>query len=241
VRLLDWWELRLAGERVSLGRREQRLVALLALNGRQSRAQVAAGLWPDSTDQRAMNSLRAAVWHTRHTVEGLVDGDDGTLALAPHVQVDVHDLSRLAAAVTAAPEAHDLDAAMPGLTGGQLLPDWFDDWVLFERERLEHARFRALDAVARCRLQRDRPDDAATAARAALQIEPLHEGENVLLVRALLASGDVVEAVRHFHAYRQRLAQELGIPPSAKLVELVRPLILPRQRDAVRPGQVSRK
>jgi DNA-binding SARP family transcriptional activator len=58
----------------------------------------------------------------------------------------------------------------------------------------------------------------------------LHEGVNVLVVRGCLAGGSPADAVRHFDAYRRRLATELGIRPSAQLLDLIRPLVVPRQR-----------
>lgn len=241
LQLLGWWELRIGGCSVPLGRREQRLLALLALTGQHSRLEVAATLWPDSPEDRAMSSLRAAVWHTRHRVGGLLHADRSTLALAPSVAVDAHELAVTAAGAAASPDTHDPAALRSALHARELLPGWYDDWVLYEREHLEHLRFRALDALARRRLADEDPQEAALAARTALQIEPLHEGVNVLLVRALLAGDDVVEAVRHFHAYRRRLAHELGILPTGQLVDLVRPFLVARRPDRLAVGQASRR
>jgi DNA-binding SARP family transcriptional activator len=233
LRLLGWWELRRGDHDVRLARREQRLLALLALHGRQPRLHVAATLWPESTEGRALSSLRAAVWHTRHQAEGVLSAQESTLALEPGVDVDVHRVARVAAQVATRPGDFGTDHVVSALGRGDLLPGWYDDWVLYEREHLEHLRLRGLEAAARARLQEGDPRAALTAARAALTIEPLHEGVNVLLVRACLAAGNSVEAMRHFHSYRRQVQQELGIRPSQALVDLVAPLLVPRQRDSV--------
>src|SRR5262245_1003714 len=48
----------------------QRLLAMLALLGRQSRAHVAATLWPDIDDERASGRLRSLLWRLdRRVVE----------------------------------------------------------------------------------------------------------------------------------------------------------------------------
>ncbi|HYO40432.1 MAG TPA: bacterial transcriptional activator domain-containing protein [Nocardioidaceae bacterium] len=52
-----------------------------------------------------------------------------------------------------------------------------------------------------------------------------------------LAEGNPAEALRQFHVYRRLLAHELGLPPSAAIRELVRPLLgrpleNPRRRRA---------
>ncbi len=231
LQLLDWWELRIEGRPVAVGNREQRLLALLALAGRRSRLQVAATLWPDSTEHHATSNLRAALWHVRRVDPEVLLADRTTLALAPAVCVDVHAVRALTERASADPTGCEV-AQLRSLCEGDVLPGWYEDWVLFERERLQHARVRALATAAEALWEAERPGHAAAAARAALQVEPLLEAVNVLLVRALLAAGEMVEAVRHFKVYRERLAQDLGIGPSPRLVELVRPLMLPRPRDA---------
>lgn len=205
-------------------------MALLALTGRRTRSQLAGTLWPESSDDRAMSSLRAAVWNTRRAAGDVLLAQQHTLALAAHLSVDVTQLVGLASGVAAAPGDHDSVHVVETLEAADLLPGWYDDWVLFERERVDHARFHALEALARARLRAGRPHESVEAARSALRIEPLHEGANVLLVRAYLVAGSTVEAVRHYHEYRRRLQRELGIRPSPQLTELIGPLLITPQR-----------
>jgi DNA-binding SARP family transcriptional activator len=231
LQLFGWWQLRRRGDSIQVGTREQRLMALLALVGRRTRAHLAGTLWPDSDEHRAMASLRAAVWQVRRCAPNLLDAQQHTLALDDGVRTDVAAMVRLMAAVAASPLAFDERETIETLTGGELLPGWYDDWVLFERERLDHLRIHALDALGRAALQAGHPEDCELAARAGLRIEPLHEGMNILLVQAFLSAGSPVDAVRQFELYRRRLAQELGIRPSGRLMEIVRPMLVPVQRS----------
>jgi DNA-binding SARP family transcriptional activator len=210
---------------------------LLALTGRRTRNQLAGTLWPDSSDDHAMSSLRAAVWNTRRAAGDVLLAQQHTLALATHLTVDVTQLVGLATGVASAPGDHDSAQVVETLETADLLPGWYDDWVLFERERVDHVRFHALDVLARARLRAGQPHEAVVAARSALRIEPLHEGANALLVRAYLAAGGTVEAVRHYHDYRRRLQRELGIRPSPQLTELIGPLLIAPQRQ---PGRNHR-
>ena len=89
LRLFGCWDLRVSGREVEIGRREQRLVALLALRGRRPRPYVAGTLWPATTETRAQASLRAAVLHTRQAVPGLLDVGRASVALAADVTVDL--------------------------------------------------------------------------------------------------------------------------------------------------------
>ena len=95
--LLGGWQLVVDGDVVALGGREQRLCALLALSGTRARAQVAGTLWPDSTDARALASLRRAVAQTHQRCAGLLAADRTSIGLAADVVVDV---DALRAAVT---------------------------------------------------------------------------------------------------------------------------------------------
>jgi DNA-binding SARP family transcriptional activator len=231
LQLFGWWDLHIGDQELPLGRREQRLVALLALTGRRPRVQVAGMLWPDTTETRAMSNLRVAVWQVRHTAPALLSVDRTTLALSCDVAVDVDETTTYAGLAASAPASLDFDETLPLLQQGELLPGWYDDWVLFERERVEHLRMRALESLAHSALQRGKPQQAVMAARAATTIEPLHEAAHLLLVRACVASGATAEAVQHYKRYRARLVGELGIRPSPQFAELLQPLVAaPRPR-----------
>jgi DNA-binding SARP family transcriptional activator len=217
----------------------QHLIALLALQGRCARTQAAATLWPDCTDDVAASRLRAVLWRLRHRHAGvppLLEISDASLALASVVAVDVHRFRAAAESLIRGPDGTDEDAAAIVLDSSELLPGWYDDWVLAARERLQHLRLGALDALAcRRRIQR-RSHEALEAARAATSIEPLHESAHRTIVRTHLDNGDIVEAVAHYERFRAMLDRELGLPPS----ELFRDLLHPYVADVGGRGRVAR-
>ncbi|PKH37966.1 DNA-binding transcriptional activator of the SARP family [Nocardioides alpinus] len=242
LQLLGGWQLLVDGAEVELGHREQRLVALLALADHSARAQVASALWPDSTDERALASLRRAVLHCQKRCPGLLEAARLTIALAPGVRVDVDDLRR-AAGLTGLPMtdlvAHEL---MTALRGGELLPGWYDDWAVEERGLLEQLRAEGLERVAVHGLEQGDAVLAVDAARAASEIEPLRELPREVSIRAHLSRGDAAGALHEFQHYCTVMHDELGAAPSRRLVELVEPLLeapqqtspvtIPRQRVA---------
>lgn len=234
LRLFGCWDLRVDGRAVELGGREQRLLALLALRGRRSRAYVAGTLWPDTTEKRAQTSLRTAVLRSRRVVDGILDAGRTTVALAPGVKVDVHEMLRVAESQHAA--VTDPGAITAMMAAGDLLPGWYDDWVIFERERLQHVRLRALESLAELELAHGRHDLALAAALEAIAIEPLRESGHSLAIRAHLSAGNRSAAVQQYQLYRSRLARELGIAPTPGMEELLRSA-LPTQRGPRRhPG-----
>lgn len=241
--LLGGWQLVVDGDVVALGGREQRLCALLALTGTRARAQVAGTLWPESTDARALASLRRAVAQTHQRCPGLLVADRTSVALAAEVEVDVHAL-RAAVAAAGGPDPGD-DAPpdaelLVALTGGRLLPGWYDVWVEEHRDELERQRVGALERVARRALDRGDIPLAEDAARAVVRTEPLRESARELLVRALLDRGDRAGAVREVGRYRDLVSAELGVGPSPALLALLEgpaPAVpVPTAAPAARPA-----
>lgn len=229
LQLLGCWDLRSGTGLVSLGVREQRLVALLALRGRRPRTQIAGTLWPDTTDVRALSSLRAAVLRVRRSAPDLIDGGRTSLALAAEVQVDVNEVMQCVADVAADP-ADDPARQVSLLRHADLLPGWYEDWVVVERERLQHLRLLSLESVARAALDRGDFDLALTAAIETIAIEPLRESAHAIAIRAHLMAGNQSSAVTEYRDYRHLLRSMLAIAPSRELNELLTPLLVPIPR-----------
>ena len=205
---------------MQLGGREQRLTALLALRGRRPRVLVAATLWPDTREDRARASLRTAIKRTEEHVPGLLEADRTTVGLSRRIRVDVHDLVR---AIDNAPARQSRDPAglLTLLECEELLPGWYDDWVLYEREKLEQRKVRALENLATTAYESGDLVTALDAAREASRREPLLDAMRSIAIRARLGLGDVSGAGHEYRAYRRFLALELGIEPSAALAALL--------------------
>ncbi|MCV2487810.1 SARP family transcriptional regulator [Geodermatophilus sp. YIM 151500] len=215
----------------------QRLVALLGLVGRPTRTAVAGSLWPDVPEEQAHGSLRSALWRLQKVVPGLVEVSGGALALAAGVRVDVRELAEWARAVLDPGTPLD-DLLVPDVgPRGELLPGWYDDWVIVERERLRQLRMHALEALAGRLADGGRYGEAVQAAYAAVRAEPLRESAHRAVVRVHLAEGNLAEALRAYHAFRTLLDDELGVAPSAQMDGLVAGLC-PRQRPVARLARV---
>jgi DNA-binding SARP family transcriptional activator len=117
------------------------------------------------------------------------------------------------------------DLQVPDLaTRGVLLPGWYDDWVLLERERLRQMRLHALEHVAALLVGAGRYGDALQAAFSAASAEPLRESAHRIMVQIHLAEGNVAEALRAYERFRMLIADELGVQPTEKLERLVQDL-----------------
>jgi DNA-binding SARP family transcriptional activator len=225
VTLLDGFALRAGCHRSAtedLPHGVQRLLALLSLSGRPARSAVAGQLWPDVPEEQAHASLRSVLWRLRRTVPGIVEASGGALALAAGVVVDVRELLSWAQRVHE-PRAGTQRTTLPdAAVRGDLLPGWYDEWVLLERERLRQARLHALEAVAGRLAAEGRHGEALDAAHLAVRAEPLRESAHRTLVEVHLAEGNVAEAIRAYEVFRALLLDELGVSPTERMTRLVR-------------------
>jgi DNA-binding SARP family transcriptional activator len=224
--LLGGFELHCGGKDVAVSRSGQRLLALLALQGRPlERLWVAGTLWLDTTEERAGASLRSALWRLPQPHgAAVVQATPTHLRLARDLAVDVHELAGRAKGLDA-PAAADDGALDPSALSKDLLPDWYEDWVVLERERFRQLRLHALEALCRRLTEAGRFGAAVQAGLAAVAGEPLRESAHRTLIHAHLAEGNPGEAVRQYHLYRRLLAGELAIEPSAAIRGLVQPLL----------------
>jgi len=220
--LLDAFELRCSGKPVSLPPSAQRLLALLALQERPLlRLHVAGTLWLDTPEERASANLRSSLWRLNRPGPKLVEATSLQLRLAPEVQVDVRETAALAHRLLAPTAGSgDVDPDPARLTG-ELLPDWYDDWVLIERERLRQLSLHALEALGERLLTKSRLGEALEAALAAMAMEPLRESAHRLLIRIHLEEGNAGEAIRQYELCRRLFREQLGLEPSAQLAQLV--------------------
>jgi DNA-binding SARP family transcriptional activator len=213
---------------IALAPDPQHLIAFLALHGRCARAQVAGTLWPQHTDQVATSRLRALLWRLRHRypdLPPLLEISDLSLALTRNVLVDVDGFAAAAQSLIRCTGDLDEEAATIVLDSAELLPGWYDDWVLAARERLWHLRLGALDALATKLHAQQRHHEALLAALAASRIEPLRESSHRTIARIHLDNGNIFEAVRHYERFQLLLDRELGLRPSERFTDLMRPYL----------------
>ncbi len=143
IRLLGQFEVRLDGAPVDIpSRPAQSLLAYLLLNpGVAHRRERLAGLlWPDATDANSRGYLRKALWHLRKAIPpGASAGgnywqvDDIAIAFDANNEywLDTRVLEQR-------PDGSGLDAHMQRVAvyRGELLPGFYDEWAVLERERL---------------------------------------------------------------------------------------------------------
>ena len=203
----------------------QRLLAFLALQGRVvKRSALAGALWPDASELHAYSSLRTALCRLQSTARMALTTSKLELGLAEGVTVDFHHARALARRLldpAVPPALGDLGTSAVTALSADLLPDWYDEWVLVEAEDWRQLRLHALEALASHLTAAGRWGEAAGAARAAVRGEPLRESSHAALIQVFLAEGNLSEAVREFTSYRVLLQDQLGLEPTPRLCHLI--------------------
>jgi DNA-binding SARP family transcriptional activator len=215
--LLRAFELRRGGERVRLPLSTQRLVALLALRNRPlHRVYVAGTLWLDASEERAGSNLRTAVWRVRRLDRNLVETTPTHIGLGSQVKVDVHETLEQAQRLLG-PDADCGNADLVTDLSADLLPDWYDDWVLLERERHRQLCLLGLESLAQRLSGEEQYAAALECALSAVALEPLRESAHRIAVEIHLASGNASEAIRQHRLFCRVLRDRLGLEPSAQM------------------------
>ncbi|MFB7051940.1 AfsR/SARP family transcriptional regulator [Streptomyces vinaceus] len=202
----------------------KRLLAFVALNGgRVERRHAAGTLWPTGDDLRAAGNLRSALWRLKAAGIDLLDSDKCSLSVREHTEVDLYVLYGWAARlIGGTATAQDLSALKWRTDALDLLPGWYDDWVLLERERVRQRLLHALEALSRELARVGRHAEAVESALLAVSAEPLRESAQRALIEAHLAEGNLIEAMRAYDTYRALVKRELGVEPGCELSGLIR-------------------
>ncbi|MEV4227887.1 bacterial transcriptional activator domain-containing protein [Streptomyces bobili] len=203
----------------------QRLVVFVALRQcRVGRVHVAGTLWPVKEEARAGGNLRSVLWRLNRMNVPLLDSDKNGFLIRDEVVVDTHAVKAWASHVidgSATPA--ELRTVPDNLDALELLPGWYDDWALIERERLRQRLLHALEAQSRQLSTLGLHAQAVEGAIVAVGAEPLRESAQRVLAEAHLAAGNRIEACRCLRFYAQLLARELGVSLPPDLAELAAP------------------
>lgn len=196
----------------------RRVLAYLAVKGpRATRALVCGHLWPNTPEDQARANLRRGLWRAP---PGWVQSVGPDLVLVADTDLDDAML-----AAGAALEGEVLAAKQLALLTNDLLPGWYEDWLLADQDRFHLHRVQALEQACRSATAAGAHWVATSAGLAAVWAEPLRESAVAALIEAHLAEGNRFEAVRRFRTYQTMLWRELDTEPGAGVTSLVASLL----------------
>jgi DNA-binding SARP family transcriptional activator len=222
LQLLNSFALVYRDEAVALPPSVQRLVAFVTVHDRRLLRQYVAGsLWPETSEPCAGANLRSTLWRLNQLGVKVVEAQGLSLRLAADIPVDLRDRTDEARRLLSGEEPN-VEGLDDSAFRDDLLPDWYDDWLVIERERFHQLRLRVLECICDRLAAQGEYGRALDAGLAAVEGEPLRESAHRALVKVHLAEGNHAEAVRQYRLYRRLLQEQLGLTPSDQMIELVR-------------------
>ena len=217
--------------------KDQELLSYLLIHRDRphSREALASLLWGDTSTEKSKKYLRQALWHLHAALNSdsentsdvlMVDHDWLSLNPCSNLWTDVADFERAFSAAEGVP-GRQLDAETARglkdavtLYNDDLLPGYYQDWILFERERLQNMYLLMLDKLIVYLQFRGEYEVAQGYGAIILRYDPARERTHRQLMHLYSLAGDRTSALRQFERCAQSLKQELGVKPERKTVEL---------------------
>jgi predicted ATPase/DNA-binding SARP family transcriptional activator len=248
IRLLGPVELRIDGDKASIGgSRQRRLLALLALRPGQviPADELIEEVWSGEPTDGADTTLRSYVSRLRRSLDGraAIDRTDRgyVLGLAP-AAVDALEFERLvregseALAQGAIAAARERLVQGLGLWRGHAFGDASNDGALrIAAERLEELRLLALERRIEADLELGGGSELVDELEALVREHPFRERLWRHLMLALYRADRQGDALAAYHRARRSLDEELGIEPGEELQQL-EAAILRHEVPPARPG-----
>ena len=201
---------------------------------RHNRQALMALLWPDTLPQSAQTSLRQALYQLRQAIPTVANqqGDPIPLLLPDRqivqinpegqLDLDVAEFQQLAGSASPTQLAKATDIYRGDFLAAFSLPysSPFELWAESQRESLRRTLLKTLASLVEYALQEEKYAIAEQYARRQLEIDNLREQGHQQLMLVLARSQRSPQALRHYDAYRQLLATELNLDPSAEISDL---------------------
>ena len=242
TRLLGTFEVKYNTKTINIASRPaQSLFAYLILQaGTAHRREKLAGLlWPDSLEETARDNLRHALWRMRKALESassirFLHADDVAISFkqSSDYWLDAAELEKL-------DEKASADELIEVLSNyqGELLPGFYDEWVVLEREHLasifEHHMARLMSLLQNENRWLDILDWGERWIKLGQKPEPAYRA----LMSAHAAKGDMSKVAATYERCVKTL-RELGIEPSDQTRALYERLKAGKEKGEMEPAVV---
>lgn len=198
-------------------------------NARHHREKLAELLWPEHDSNRGRRLLSDALWRARRMLNApgsasslpasvlSIAGD--TIAFQPDmsVWVDITSFQRLADSSNPTDalqgDLEQMQAAVD-LYRGDFLEDCYDDWALYERERLRVRYLALLERLLGRYKESGLHDAALQIALRLVAADPLQEEAHQAVMQLLYLLGRENDAIRAYERCRDILRAELDVDPA---------------------------
>ncbi len=194
-------------------------------------------LWPEASGTLSQKYLRQTLWQLQTTLEqyagksegeGLLTLASGWVSINPQVDwvfdVDTFEQAYalccdVAGQDLSEQQAKTLDAAVD-LYQGDLLETWYQDWCIYERERLQLICLAMLEKLMGYCEARQRYTKGIVYGQAILRYDRARECTHRQLMRLYYRAGDRTTALRQYERCVVAMAREFNLPPAHETTTL---------------------
>jgi len=220
------------------GRKVQELLCYLLLCRQriQCRESLASVLWSDKSTVQSKKYLRQALWQLQSAVEPVqrmlhvdlfcIDQEWISLNPAVNLWLDVAVIEEAFAGVQSIPGAALTPVQLRrvqeavALYRGELLEGWYQEWCIYERERMQSTYLMLLDKlVDYCETQQTYEAGIEYGLRI-LRFDRARERTHRRLMHIYYGMGDRTGALRQYQSCVTALQEELQVEPAAQTVAL---------------------
>ena len=200
------------------------------------REKLATLLWQDASSAQSRQYFRKALWQLQTDLDN-VAGRLPVLIVEPEwiqvnaradLKLDLLDFEETFATVKhCAPAQLTVDhvaqmARAVQLYHGELLQGWYQEWCVYERERIQHMYLFMLDSLVQSCMRDGQYQRGIEYATLVLRCDPAREYTHRQLMYLYALSGDRTSAIRQYARCADILRKELGVEPAATTQELHR-------------------
>lgn len=240
-------------------RKAEELLAFLLLNRNQpfSRERLADLLWEETSQEQSSNYLRKALWQLQSSLDNLGLGKP-SLLLIEGEWLQINPQFKLWLDIAVLEESFKKSQGIPGrdleetqaqlvqsaVEGyrGDLLDGWYQDWCLYERERLQHLYLALLDKLMDyCEVQ-GAYENGLTFGQRILQCDRARERTHRRLMRLYYLAGDRTSALRQYQKCMTILQEELDVKPAdstRRVYEMIRADKLDDQTQSTQAHEIG--
>jgi DNA-binding SARP family transcriptional activator len=221
--------------RIESHKAEELLVFLLLNRGQpHSRERLADLLWGEISQDQANSYFRKALWQLQSALDhyglsgGLLQVDGEWLQINPHFELwlDVaifEDAFKKTQGILGRNleewQAQIIQHAVE-VYRGELLDGWYQDWCLYERERLEHQYLAMLDKLMEYCEVYEQYEEGLLHGEKILRYDRAREHTHRQLMRLYYLSGDRTAALRQYQKCMETLREELNVKPTYSTIQL---------------------
>jgi predicted ATPase/DNA-binding SARP family transcriptional activator len=216
----------------------QSLLAYMALNAgvTHRREKLASLLWPEASESNARSYLRQALWRIRKALESTsLSGEDFLQISDISVTFKEHSDYWLDAAILLrAAEEKSLKelTETASLYRGELLPGFYDEWVVLERDRLESTYHHKMNLLLERLIKAEAWDEAIKWSEQWIKLGHAPEPAFRYLMLAHTGLGNIGMVNATYQRCVESLNRELSLDPSTETQQIYEHILRGQEQKA---------